>query len=380
MSDNLHDFGTVARIRTGRGALSGIGDIAAGFGTRCVLVTGRDSMRRSGVVDRALRYLAAAGVTTSVFEGVGEDPTVSTVDSLRRRIADTRAQFVIGLGGGSAMDAAKAAGGLSREEAPTADFLLKQTRAKEGLPVIAVPTTSGTGAEVTPNAVISDPQARLKASLRNGQYLPAAAIVDPELTVSCPPRVTAYSGLDAITQAVESFVSIHATPLTDALAFEAFRLLWSNVERAYANGSDMDARAACSYGSLLAGMALANARLGAVHGIAHPLGVRYSMPHGLVCALLLPEVVKMNLPCSAGKFARLDGAAGMDLVEGACALNRRLGIYEDFGKYSIPEEDYGVIADESLLSGSMKANPKRFTREDVIEVLRAASGRRGGSA
>ena len=334
-------------------------------------------MRSSGILDRTIRCLNEARVETALFEGVEEEPTVATVDRIRGVLAEAKAEFVIGLGGGSAMDAAKAAAGLARETSPTAVFLRDESQARPGLPTIAIATTSGTGAEVTPNAVITDPAGPLKASLRKGRFLPEAAFVDPELTLPCPPRVTAQSGMDALTQAIESFVSIHATPVTDALAFEGFRLLWGSLERAYTKGDDLEARTACSYGSLLAGMALANARLGAVHGIVHPLGARYGIPHGLVCAALVPEVTEMNLASASAKYTRLAQAAGVDLVRGLRDLNERLDIYGDLSRYRIPGKDLAVIAEESLQSGSLKANPRKFGRDEVAEVLLALKSRTG---
>jgi len=287
-----------------------------------------------------------------------------------------KAELVIGLGGGSAMDAAKAAAGLATETSPASFFLSTQAEARPGVPLLTIATTSGTGAEVTPNAVISDPAAKVKASIRNGRFIAAAAFVDPELALSCPPRVTASSGMDAVTQAVESYVSIHAGPVSDALAVEAFRLLWGSVERAYRDGRDIDARAAAAYGSLMAGMSLSAARLGAVHGIAHPLGIRYSVPHGLACAVMLPEVVRINLPYSAEKFARLASIAGGDLVDAVRALNDRLGIYREFAAYHLAQSDFALIAEESLPSGSLKSNPKKFDASDVMAVLSAISAPR----
>ncbi len=371
MIENRHLFQTVAKIYTGWGCLAGLGRETATLGDNCVLVTGRSSMRLSGILDRVLALLGSEGISVTLYEDVGQDPTVASVDAIRELAGRTAADVVIGLGGGSAMDAAKAAAALAREEAPTSDFLRTQAPCLPGIPFIAVATTSGTGAEVTPNAVITDPEVPLKASLRNGQYLARVAFVDPETTLPCPPRVTAYSGLDALTQAVESFVSIHATVLTDALAFQAFCLLNTNVEHAYLHGDDRQARTATAYGSLLSGMALANARLGAVHGIVHPLGARYGIPHGLACAALLPEVTELNLAFSSDKYAMLSAEVEGGLVDMLRGLNRRLGIYADFAKYPIPQQDFALIAEESMQSGSLKANPKKFSTRDVTTVLSA---------
>jgi len=375
MKETIQTFKTVDEIVTGNGAVRQLGHVAARFGDRCVFVAGRGSARKSGRLDWVTEILDGAGVKIALYEGVEEDPSVGTVDAIRALLSSADAKLVIGFGGGSVIDAAKAAAGLAREKDSTAVFLHKQRLARPGIPMVAVPTVAGTGAEVTPNAVITDLEKKVKASIRNGRFLPAVAIVDPELTYSCPPAVTAASGMDAITQAIESYVSIHASAISDALAFEAFRLLWPNVERAYRNGQDAQARACLSYGSLMAGMALAAARLGAVHGIAHPVGVRCGIAHGLVCAVLLPEVVRMNLPYSAEKFTRLEEAAGGDLVQGIIELNDRMGLYRKFRECRIPRDEFSAIADESMPSGSLKANPKAVSREDVIAVLEATTQR-----
>lgn len=370
----------MGRVVTGVGAIGKLGAIAADLGRRALLVAGSSSARASGALDEALGSLSAEGVQTRVYEGVEAEPSVETVDAIRIEMVDFAADVVIGIGGGSAMDAAKAAAGLAREDDPTAVFLHEDKAARPGVPLVTVPTTGGSGAEVTPNAVISDPAGKVKKSIRNGSYLAAAAVLDPALALSCPPQLTAHCGMDALVQALEAYVSLNATPLTNAFAFEAFRLLWANLPRAFDDGGDLEARSACAHGSLMAGVALANARLGAVHGMAHPVGVRCGAPHGLVCAVLTPEVVKVNLPFSKDKYARIEAVAGCALEEGLRELNTRLGIYDDFASYTIPRGDFCEIARESMSSGSLKANPKEFTEGDVISVLdEVARHRHNGS-
>lgn len=368
-------FRTVPEILTGCGCVRRIGAIAAPFGARGVIATGATSGTASGAVEAISASFGECGIEYEILDRIKSEPTVGDVDAIRKVMREAEACFVVGVGGGSAMDAAKAAAGLAREGEPTAVFLHEAKEARPGVPLITVPTTSGSGAEVTPNAVITDPESDTKQSIRNGSYLPAVAIVDPQLTVSCPPRVTAHSGADALTQAIEAFVSLNATALTDALSCEAARLLWGNLERAYADGADLEARTACSYGSLMAGIALSNARLGAVHGMAHPVGVRLGAPHGLVCAVLLAEVVRANLPFAREKYARLEEITGPGLPERLEALNERLGLYGDLAAYPLADLDFAVIAQESMPSGSLKANPKKFDKEDVINVLERLAAR-----
>ena len=370
----MHAFRTAGEIVTGVGALACVGERAATLGRRALVVTGRQAMRAAGFTGRVLLSLEEAGVVAAVFEEVEHDPDVATVDAGRARCREAGCDVVIGLGGGSAIDAAKAIAGLANETEPTAVFHDGKPICAPVLPLIAIPTTSGTGAEVTKNAVISDRARGVKQSIRAEAMMPAVAIVDPELTVPCPPAVTAASGMDALVQAIEAFTSVKATPITEALAFDAARLLLRGLPRAWEDGTDLDAREACAYGSLMAGMAFANARLGAVHGIAHPLGARYGLEHGVVCALLMPHVMRMNRDHVGDKYDRLSHAAGRDIIEAVEGLVERFGLRSALEGVSIPREDFAAVAAESLPSGSLKANPKPVTAEDVIRVLEALAG------
>ena len=363
-------FSTVDELVVGRGCFDRLGDVAAGLGKRALLVTGRHAMRQAGVTDRAGSMLHRAGVQPVLFEGVIGEPTAEQVDAGRALAAEHACDLVVGIGGGGAVDAAKAIAALTHADAPTAVYVRgRDADAKLTLRCIAVPTTSGTGAEVTPNAVISDHESKLKASIRGRGVLPAAALVAPDLTFTCPPEVTAASGMDALTQAIESYVSKHATPVSDALAFQAAWLLIENLGAAYEDGNDADAREACAYGSVMAGVALAHARLGVVHGMAHPLGVRYDIPHGVCCAVLLPHAIELNREAAAGKYDWLSHVAG-DRIEHVCRdLLRTLRLPDTFAAYAIPESDFPILAKESMPSGSLKANPRAITEADVIHLL-----------
>ena len=364
-------FTTVDRIVTGPGCFEELGALAASLGRRALLVTGARAMRAAGVTDRACRLLRASGVEPVLFDQVDGEPTDEHVDAARRLCVEQRCDIVIGLGGGSALDAAKAVAALANASAPTSDYVKGRTAdAAVPLPCIAVPTTSGTGAEATPNAVITCPAVPLKSSIRGSGLLPKVAIVDPDLTLTCPLHVTAAAGMDALTQAIESYVSIHATPLTDALAFSAAELLLGHLAAACADGADHAARAACSHGSLMAGIALANARLGVVHGIAHPVGARYGVPHGVCCAILLAPSIRLNRAAARAKYDRLSAAAGLDIEQAVLRLLDATGLPRTLAAWSIPEADFPLIAAESMPSGSLKANPKKVTEADIIRLLR----------
>ena len=304
-------FTTAGEIVTGSGCLASVGDKLAALGMRALIVTGRRAMQEAGITDSAAALVGEA----VLFSEVESDPSAATVDRGRALCRDRACEFVIGLGGGSALDAGKAIAGLANETAPVAEFMNGRKLDHGGIPFVAIPTTAGTGSEATPNAVLSIPEQNVKKSIRDASYLPRIAVVDPELTLSVPPGVTAQTGMDALTQAIESYISIHATPLTEALSLQAIELLARSLTDAHDDGTNLAAREDCLYGSLLAGMALANARLGAVHGLAHPIGVRYGVPHGLVCAVLLPPVLRMNEDFAEEKFERMSDVVGQSIIE-----------------------------------------------------------------
>jgi len=363
-------FTTVGRILTGWGCCEQLGEAAAGLGGRALLVTGRSALRSAGITARLTDCLASAGVEVTAFEQAEPEPTVDTVDLGREQFAEARCDLLVAAGGGSALDVGKAIGALAGEFAPTAEYYSRRMPPEEGFPIIAIPTTAGTGAEVTHNSVLTDPGGGVKQSIRGPALRPAVAIVDPELTVSCPPDVTASAGMDALTQAVESYLSRHATPLTDSLALHAAELIWTSILAAHQDGRDRAAREAMAYGALLAGIALANARLGAVHGMAHPIGLRYHLRHGVVCAALLPHVLRFNRDAAREKYEILTGIFGAEPDRAAAYLLARLGLPERLGPLGLREADFTEIAAASMPSGSLKANPRTVDPDDIRELLR----------
>ena len=367
-------FSTAERIITGAGSLTSIGEEAKALGKRALLLTGRKAMKEAGKEKRLIEILKRSGVESRLFGRVPPEPDLSVVDEARGLMRKHSCDLAIGLGGGSVIDVAKAAAGLANEDAPTVEFHSGRKIEKKGLPIIAIPTTSGTGAEVTTNSVIIDREKCVKKSIRDDSLMPRVAIVDPELTLTLPPEVTAYTGMDALTQAIESFTSIHSTPLTDALALKAFGLISRSLLRAVRDGKDLEARRDMAYGSLLAGMALANARLGAVHGLAHPLGVRYEIPHGVVCAVLLPYVMRMNLPFAKEKYSVLGETVDQDIMVWVEKILEETGLPQDLSDYNLKEEDFSGIVQEALQSGSTAANPQKVTPEDLQKIQHKVSG------
>ena len=359
----------------GYGTRNEIPGIAAELGERVLFVTGKRSLKSSGMLNELVDGAKAAGLETVVFSQVEAEPLVETVDRARDVLLDEDVDVLVAVGGGSALDVGKAAAALVDSEEPTAAHLAGAEMPADGIPIIAAPTTSGTGAEVTPNSVLKDLASGTKASIRGANLLPVAAIVDPQLTMGAPPQVTAHSGLDAFTQALEAYTSLGANPFTDSLAFQGIMRIATSLQMAYLDGKSWPARESVALGSLLAGIALASARLGLVHGLAHPLGMAYNLPHGQVCALLLPYVMEYNTPACGEKYAMCAQALGVgegpeDLVEWVRRLSRELGVEGSPGDWGLKAEDFDRIVPPTLESGSTKHNPREVTEEELFELLR----------
>ncbi|NLX06361.1 MAG: iron-containing alcohol dehydrogenase [Phycisphaerae bacterium] len=368
----MHAFIVPPKIVTGPGCIGELGTEASRLGRSAMLVIGCKSVASAGGTDKLRGQLTAAGLTVEVFENVHPEPPCQDVDTLRQRIKTHGSDVLVAVGGGSVMDIAKAAAILAFSDRPTAEHVASQRLPDRSLPMIAAPTTAGTGSEATPTAVLTDKSIDRKKSIRHPELMmPKVAIVDPELMLSCPPGVTAASGADAFVQAVESFCSKITTSLTDACSEKAIVLTARHLERAYRDGSDLEARQAMAEGSLLAGMALANARLGVVHGLAHPIGGRFGVPHGLACAVLLPYVLEYNRQVleASGKYARLAGLLGTDPVRFAWNLLKSLDLPSDFRTWPVDRSLIPELAEEGMDSGSTKANPRPATRDDLAALL-----------
>lgn len=369
-------FRSPGEVVFGSGASRALGKIAAGLGTRALLVTGRGAPARGALIADTTETLEEAGVAVTLFADVEPEPTLDTVERGRQAYREASCDLVIALGGGSALDAGKAIAALAGLADSVGHYFTTGAEIPgPGQPIIALPTTSGTGAEVTPNAVFTDPATLQKASIRGRTLMPAIAVVDPELTLSLPPAQTAYSGLDALTQAVEAYVSTGANVISDPLAEAAFERLARSLRPAVADGCDLAAREDLALGSLLGGLALASARLGLVHGLAHPLGALYHLPHGQVCGWLLPPVMRFNLTAAAPKFARLAALAGLPadplaLVEWAEQLSADLGAGGSWRQAGLREQDFEQIIAATVASGSSKHNPTPVTAPAVRDFLR----------
>jgi alcohol dehydrogenase class IV len=298
---------------------------------------------------------------------------LGTVDTLVRLARGVAAEAIVGVGGGSVIDAAKAAAVLAPLEGSVTEYFRGESEiTAPGLPYVAMPTTAGTGAEITRNAVLTDPEAGVKRSLRSPHMVPAAALIDPELTTTMPPALTAHSGLDALTQAVESYTSLRSNAVSRPLAIEAIQRLFSALPAAYRDGSHREARTTVAEGSLLSAMAFSQSGLGAVHGLAHPIGHILNLPHGLTCAVLLPHILRWNEPACHRELealaAAIGGRSAEDFIEAVTQLCHTLGIPSTFAELGLDKQHVAPIV-ANCRSGSMAANPKPMSDEDVRELL-----------
>ena len=380
------EFATATRILFGPGSVTEVAPAAAALGRRALLVTGRNVERIAPLREG----LNAQGVVAVTFAVAGE-PTVDIARAGVQRAREMECDLVIGLGGGSVLDTGKAIAALLANGGDPLDYVevigRGQALTKPSAPYIAIPTTAGTGAEVTRNAVLASPEHRVKVSLRSPLMFPRLAVVDPEMTYSLPPAVTASTGLDALTQLIEPFVSNSANPLTDALCREGMRRAAPSLRRAYENGRDATAREDMALASLFGGLALANAKLGAVHGCASPLGGLFPAPHGAICARLLPHVMDANaraLQARAADSPVLDRYAeiarivtgrfdatiddGIQWVRSLCADLEIPGL----SRYGVTEADIPAVVAEAQRASSTKGNPTKLSNEELTIVLQQA--------
>lgn len=348
------------------GAVLGLTQAAAAFGTRGLLVYSR-SLQRSGMLDAILAE-PPFGMSVRAWCHAGGEPTVGAVDALRGELRENRPDWVAAVGGGSVIDLAKAAAGLADAPEKTAFYQTNGAAIPPAaLPLIAAPTTAGTGSEVTVVAVLTDPARNLKQSIRHPSYMPRLVLLDPCLLKSCPPATVAAAGLDAFVQAFESYTSRHATPFTRALSELALVRIAHALLPLYRGNSD--AAAEMLEASYLAGVALSHARLGVIHGLAHPLGVRFHAAHGLACACCLPACLAFNRPAIQRDLDELKARHGLEIEALVNAWLGAMTLENPFAGGTVADRD--AFTRETLASGSTAANPRPVTPEDVSALLDA---------
>ena len=383
-----YDFLSPPRIVFGWGRRREIGALAAGLGRRAFIVQGSRTLAAGDILIKLHDSLLAAGVEAALLGTISREPEVSDVDEFTARLSQNRpadGDFVLAIGGGSAIDLGKAVAAMAtnRESSTVRDYLegvgrgLKIEHAP--LPVLAVPTTAGTGSEATKNAVISSHDPPFKKSLRSDLMVPRVVLVDPELTVSVPPRTAAYTGMDAITQLIESFISCRAKPMPRALAIQGLHLALPAIEEAVKNGTSRPAREAMAHAALLSGMALANSGLGMAHGVAAALGVHCNVPHGLACAVMLPTTLRANRDAALSDLATLgratlnqsfdnDAYAADAFVTRIETLCRSIGIPERLSAIGVEQGQLTEVVRGSH-GNSMSGNPREISDDELFGIL-----------
>ncbi|HEY5956168.1 MAG TPA: iron-containing alcohol dehydrogenase [Polyangiaceae bacterium] len=379
----MFEFSTANKIIFGEGTAEQLPDLVRGYGNRLLIVTGRTPQRFSELFER----IASKGID-SVSIPIHREPSLGDIESALQVAREHQAQVVLGIGGGSALDAAKAVAALLGNPGSVLDYLevigLGRSLESPGVPCIAVPTTAGTGAEVTRNAVIDVPAHAVKVSLRSEYLLPKIALLDPLLARSVPPQITADTGFDALAQVMEPYVSNRANPMTDALALAGMALAARSLRNAYFNGNDVQARSDMALVSLWGGMCLANARLGAVHGLAAPIGGLTHAAHGAVCAALLTSVMRVNVavarrhPAGSIVLERYRAVAQALTDDVSASIEQGIGWLEQLttelgvkslSKLGLATNQLDTIADRGLRASSMQGNPLPLERTDLLEIL-----------
>lgn len=380
------EFATATRIIFGAGTISEVPALARSFGRRVLLVIGSEQ----DFVTRTIDQLRDHDLEVDTFTIAGEPKITTALDGVHRA-RSIRAEVIVGLGGGSALDTGKAISALLTNPGDPLDYLEVIGRGlalkNQAAPYIAIPTTAGTGSEVTRNAVLASPDHKVKVSLRSPLMLPRLAVIDPALTYSLPPAITASTGLDALTQVIEPYTCNAPNPVTDAICREGMLRAARSLQTAYHHGENAAAREDLSIAALFGGLALANAKLGAVHGFAGPIGGLFPAPHGAICARLLPFVIEANVkalrsrvPASPvlARYAEVaqiltgaPAAGAEDAIEWLHALCADLNV-PPLSHYGISDIDFPLIVEQAQKASSMKGNPIELSALELREILHQA--------
>jgi alcohol dehydrogenase len=347
-----------------------------------VLVISDPGVAQAGILQKVTGLLEEAGIAFAVFTEVEPEPDVKTIGKATEKAKEFKADVTVGVGGGSAQDAAKAVAVMVNNEGKITQYAGLNKVPNPGVPIVCIPTTSGTGSEVTIWSVISEKENHMKFGIGGKFLTPTLALCDPSLTLSLPPHITAATGMDALAHALESFVNKATQPISRALSRESMRLVAKSLRKAVAQGENLEARYDMMLASTIAAMAFNPTRLGLAHSLAMPLGGQFKIAHGLVNAILLPQVMAFNLPGNLEGYKEIseifgENTRGLTLREAAersvkaiGQLNQDIGIPANMREYGIAEKDLDSIAVEAMASGNTAVNPRKTTLEDFKEIVR----------
>lgn len=369
----------------GKGTIANLKGEVVKSGAKLVLLISDYGVQKAGLVDKVQAIIEEVGAVVTQFLDVEPEPSFDNIDAALAALRGCSAELVVGLGGGSSLDIAKAVSAMANNSGNMLDYVGIGLIPKPGVMSVLIPTTAGTGSEVTPNAIFTDKKENLKKGVVSEYLLPTVAIVDSQLTLSMPPKVTAATGMDALTHAIESFTSNKATPQTDLYALESIRLVGKHLRRAVANGNDEDAREGMALASVFGGISLANAGVGAVHALAYPLGGQLGVAHGVANALLLPYILEFNVVGHIDKFIAVAEALG----ENTAGLSRREAAFRAYSAVKELSEDVGIpqtmrevgVKEEQIEGLAAAAinvtrllgnNPRVMTLDDIRAVYRKA--------
>ncbi len=381
MNTSINYFKTTGKIITGIKSVTTLPQEIKQLGGRRIFVVTDEGIVKAGICEQVLHIVEGAAESVSVYSQVPPEPPLETIHECLKLAREAECDLIIGLGGGSAMDVAKIISVLLTNEKPLEALIGVNLVEKRGVPKILIPTSAGTGSEVTPIVILTDQAENLKKGVVSDFLFPETAILDPELTISLPPGATAASGMDALIHAIEAYTSVNATSMTDHLAVRAIELVVSNIRSAWANGNNLEARMNMLEGSLLAGQAFANAGVTAVHAFAYPLGGEFHVAHGVANTVMLCAVLRFNMLANLKKFATLGkllcpdisstdtkvlAEAGISFLEGLIADLQLPGSLKalDVPRDAIAGMAEGVMKVTRLLAN----NPRRITLEDAIKI------------
>ena len=377
-------FSSVPRIISGLGCIDALGDEVKKMNCARALIVCDRELKALGLVTPLTDSLDQTGVSHAVFSGVQADPGLDLLDRSREITHDYSADLIIGLGGGSALDAAKLISIMLTNKGPAEAYYGINNIPEPGLPMILIPTTAGTGSEVTNISVMEDPKVGLKKAMISDHLYAKVALLDPNLTLGLPPHLTATTGMDALVHAIESYVGVRASVFTDTLNLQAITMIAKNLRQAYAHGQNTVAREAMLNASCLAGMAFCNTQNGLDHAMALSIGSKYHLPHGLTTAFILPWVMEFNCIANPHKFMAIAAAFGEDIedmpdheaallsVKAVKRLLDDLNISYRLGDYGANEAHFEEIAKAALSADQLISNnPRQVTEQDVVNILKA---------
>ena len=378
-------FTGAKKIIFGNGSFHGLVNHIKELNAKNPLVVIDQNLAQAGFQERVANLLIPEGMKYTVYDKIEPEPRIELADEGAALAIKNKCDIVVGIGGGSAMDVAKAIAVLAINKGSAVDYLGLNKVPKPGLPKIMIPTTAGTGSEVTFTAVFVRKNLKKKEGMNSPYFYPELALLDPELTLSLPPAPTAHTGLDALCHAIESYTSVNASPMSEMFSLEAIALIAENLRACVHDGKNIVARERMLLGSLYAGIGLANAGVTAVHSLSYPLGGKYGVGHGLANTMMLPAVMAFNLPAALEKFADVAEAMGECIeglpareaaylaLEAVEALIEDCGIFASLAQFGIKEKDFAALADVALnVAVPLKNNPRKVTKEDMIAIYAQA--------